>query len=161
MTEKFVLREHYIPDGILHDQDLYEIKLENNELTLSFEVHYYPQDWKAGAEPYKDFTKCHIKCKLSDEKYCESEAELRTCITKKKTYTTQLIPIEEFVDLANEEILRRRKKDFYPGEYIGTGVGANFRMVHIELSFDLKYKRKEYDGCTLNLCTEEIEFVWE
>ena len=38
MTEKFVLSEHYIPDGILHDQDLYEIKLENNELTLSFDI---------------------------------------------------------------------------------------------------------------------------
>ena len=163
MTEKFVLQEHCIPDGILHDQDLYEVKLENNELTLSFEVHYYPEDYTntSFAEKYKDFTKCHIKCKLSDEKYCESEVELRTCINKKKQYITQIVPIEEFVDLANKEILRRRKKDFYPGEYIGTGVGANFRMVHIELFFDFKYKRKEYDGCTLNLHTEEIEFIWE
>ncbi|MDE5604090.1 MAG: hypothetical protein K2I73_00730 [Eubacterium sp.] len=161
MTEKFVLREHFIPDGILHDQDLYEVKLENNVLTLSFEVHCFSDHSASFVEKYKDFTKCHIKCKLSDEQYCESEVELRTCINKKKQYITQIVPIEEFVDLANKEILRRRKKDFYPGEYIGTGVGANFGMVHIELFFDLKYKRKEYDGCTLNLHTEEIEFIWE
>ena len=162
MTEKFVLREHCVPNGILHDQDLYEVKLENNELTLSFEVYYYPQDWIGDfAEKYKDFTKCHIKCKLSDEQYCESTAELCTSINKKKQYTTQIVPIEEFVDLANKEIFRRKKEELYPGEYIGTGVGANFGMVHIELSFDFKYKRKEYDGCTLNLHTDEIEFICE
>lgn len=45
MTEKYIMSEHNIPDGILHDQDLYNISYDGNALTLSFETHFYPQDY--------------------------------------------------------------------------------------------------------------------
>ena len=69
MTEKYIMSENSIPDGMLHDQNLYDISLENNELTLSFDTHFYPQNYTdtSFAEKYKDFTKCHIKCALNDE----------------------------------------------------------------------------------------------
>lgn len=72
MVEKYIMCENDIPDGILHDQYLYDISLQNNEVTLSFEVHYYPQNYSntSFAQKYKDFTKCHIKFKLMyEERY--------------------------------------------------------------------------------------------
>lgn len=45
MTEKYIMSENSIPDGMLHDQNLYDISLENNELTLSFDTHFYPQNY--------------------------------------------------------------------------------------------------------------------
>lgn len=83
MTEKFVLREHYIPDGILHDQDLYEVKLKNGELILTFETHCYNDHNASLVEKYSDFTKCHIRCKFEEDEYFDPEVELRASRNKK------------------------------------------------------------------------------
>ena len=82
MTEKYIISENNIPDGILQDQDLYNVSYHDNVLTLSFETHFYPQDYTDStfAEKYKDFTKCHIKCKLEDELL------IKTIITKVKSF---------------------------------------------------------------------------
>ena len=165
MTEKFVLQEHCIPDGILHDQDLYEIKLENNELTLSFEVHYYPQDYTntSFAEKYKDFTKCHIKCKLSDEKYYESEVVLESSKDKKNIWKIKRIymPISEFAEIANKEMEYRKKKGYWSWEYLDTSVSPNCWVALIDIRIWLKYKGTTYTTCSFKLNTEEIEFIWE
>lgn len=67
MTEKYIMSENNIPDGILNDQDLYNISYHDNVLTLSFETHLFSdQNGNEFCEKYKNFTKCHIKCKLED-----------------------------------------------------------------------------------------------
>ena len=160
MTEKFVLREHYIPDGFLHDQDLYEVKLENNVLTLSFEVHCFSDHSASFVEKYKDFTKCHIRCKFEDDKYFGPEVELKTVRNKKGIYKVKVISISEFAEIANKEIGDRKKKGYWPWEYLYSSVSPSGEA-QIDLSIWIKYKGTEYLGCSINIDTEEIEFVYE
>lgn len=163
MTEKFVLSNHNIPDGILHDQDLYEIKLENDELTLSFESHYYPQDYTdtSFAEKYKNFTKCHIKCILDEEDADSCDVELTSSMNKKYIYKTKVMALSEFAEIANKALEKRKKEGLWLWEYICTSAAANYRTISIDLRMWLKYKGKVYTGCTLNLYTDEIKFIWE
>lgn len=110
MTEKYIMSENNIPDGILHDQDLYNVSYNDNVLTLSFETHFYPQDYTdtTFAEKYKDFTKCHIKCKLEDELFCD--VHLETSIDKNNNYKGKIISVEEFTEIANKEIKNEKRK---------------------------------------------------
>lgn len=161
MTEKYIMSENRIPDGILHDQGLYNVSLNDDVLTLSFETHYYPQDYTdtTFAEKYKDFTKCHIKCKLEDKYFCN--VHLETSLDKNNNYRGKTITVEEFVEIANKQIKRRKEKNYFPWEYLDTAVSPNIRGVSIELSIWLKYKRVVYTDCVLTLDTNEIEYIWE
>ncbi len=161
MTEKFVLSEHYIPDGILHDQDLYEIKLENNELTLSFDISCFEDYIASVAEKYKDFTKCRIKCRFEEDADSCVNVELKSCRQKNGVYKVKVMSLSEFVEIANKEIAYRKKKGYWSWEYIATGVSPNFGLAQIDLFIWIKYKGIVYDNCSLNLDAEEIEFIWE
>ena len=159
MTEKFVLREHYIPDGILHDQDLYEVKVENSELILSFETHCFNDHAASYVEKYKDFTKCHIKCKFEEDKYFGPKVKLKTSRNKKGVYKGKVISISEFAEIANKEIACRENRSWW--EYIVTNVSPNFGCLQIDLSISIKYKGTVYSACSIELETKEIEFIWE
>ena len=43
MTEKYIMSENNIPDGILHDQDLYNISLRLGS-SYAFWLYYYKYD---------------------------------------------------------------------------------------------------------------------
>ncbi len=161
MTEKYIISEHNIPDGILHDQDLYNVSYNDNILTLSFETHFYPQDYTdtTFAEKYKGFTKCHIKCKLEDEMLCD--VHLETAIDKNNNYKGKTISVEEFTKIATKEIKKRKEKNYWSWEYCNTNVSPNIRGLAIELHIWLKYKRVVYTNCIFVLDTNEIEFIWE
>lgn len=163
MVESYLMKEHYIPDGILHDQNLYAIKLENNVLTLSFEIYYYPQNYRDASlvEKYKDFTRCHIKCLLDEEESEYCDAELITVRNKKKVHKTKTMELSEFVDLANKEIGKRNEKGFFPWTYLDTSVSPNCHALSIQLSTWTKYKRTAYSQSSINLYTDKIEFIWE
>lgn len=159
MTEKLVMSENNIPDGILHDQDLYKIELNSKELTLSFETHLFSdQEGIEFCEQYKDFTKCHIKCKLEGEYFCN--AELETALNKKDMYKVKILSVSEFVELANAELKKIKENDFH-WTYLYTYISPGIRSAVIELSIWLKYKGVEYDMCKLELNTDEIEYIWE
>lgn len=163
MTEKYVMNENSIPDGILHDQDLYNVSYSDNVLTLSFETHFYPQDYTdtTFAEKYKDFTQCHIKCRLEDEYFCN--AELKTSINQKNVYRVKSISVAEFINLANLEMKKRKesKKKYNPWGYLNTFVSPDIRQAVITLSVYAKYEGVNYSICNLELNTDEIEFIWE
>lgn len=166
MTEKLIMKDMNIPDGILHDSKLYNVSLENNELTLSFETHYYPEDYTTTefVEKYKDFTKCHIKCKLDkgNIKYSFDDVTFETNPNKKSKYTGLILSVPEFIEIANKEIKKRKEKGYLSWVYLDTVVSPNTRSVKIELStWGWKYKRNDYHTCTLKLFTEEVEFIWE
>ena len=162
MTEKFVLREHYIPDGILHDQELYEVKVENSELILSFETHCYNDHAASYVEKYGDFTKCHIRCKFEEDKYFGPKVKLKTTRNKKDIYKVKVMPLSEFAEIANKEIRDRKKKGCSSWwEYIVTNVAPNFHRLQIDLSIWIKYKGTVYSSCSIELDTKEIEFIWE
>lgn len=159
MIEKFIMSENNIPDGILHDQDLYKIELNSKELTLSFETHLFSdQEGIEFCEQYKDFTKCHIKCKLEDEYFCN--AELETALNKKDMYKVKVLSVSEFVELANAELKKIKDNDFH-WTYLYMYISPGIRSAVIELSIWLKYKGVEYDMCKLELNTDEIEYIWE
>lgn len=115
MTEKYIMSENNIPDGILHDQDLYNVSYNDNVLTLSFETHFYPQDYTdtTFAEKYKDFTKCHIKCRLEDKYFCD--VHLETALDKNNNYKGKIISVEEFTEIANKEKKNEMRKIIGPG----------------------------------------------
>ena len=162
MIEKLVMRENSIPDGILHDQDLYKIELNGKELTLSFKTYYYPQDYTKAefAERYKDFTKCHIKCRLENDCFCS--VTLTSALNKKNSYKGKVLSVAEFVEIANAEMKKREKKGYHPWEYVYTYISPNCRCAIIELSiWSLKYKGTDYGTCLLELDTDEIEYIWE
>lgn len=160
MTEKYIMSENNIPDGILHDQDLYNVSYNDNVLTLSFETHLFSdQKGNEFCEKYKDFTKCHIKCKLEDELFCD--VHLETSIDKNNNYKGKIISVEEFTEIANKEIKKRKEKNYWAWEYSNTNVSPNIRNLAIELHIWLKYKRVVYNSCILVLNTNEIEFIWE
>lgn len=160
MTEKYIMRENYIPDGILHDHDLYNVSIDDNVLTLSFETHLFSDQKGNGfCEKYKNFTKCHIKCRLEDEYFCN--AELKTSFNRKNMYKVKSISIAEFVDLANYEIQKQKGKKCNPWEYLYTYASSNINEAVIELSIYAKYEGVIYSMCNLELNTKEIEFIWE
>ncbi len=156
MTEKYIMRENRIPDGILHDRNLCDISLKENELVLTFKIEYYPQDYTdtTFAEKYKNFTKCHMKCTLGDLYFCN--AVLKTALDENDNFTGKYISVEEFVQLMKNELMNQTS-----AEYIETYVSPNTRIALIELSCYIKYEKKQYDMCTLELNTEEIEYIWE
>lgn len=161
MTEKLILPQNNIPDGILHDQDLYSVSLDDNTLTLSFETHLFP-DHKGNefCERYKDFTKCHIKCRFENEFPFDSCAELKTTADSEMEYKVKMVSISEFAELANAELKKRKKKPSLPWEYLYTYT-SNVRNAVIELSIQANYRGTEYTMCTLQLTTDEIEYIWE
>ena len=163
MTEKLIMKDINIPDGILHDSKLYNVSFENNELILSFEFNYSPEDYTTTefAEKYKDYKTCHVKCKLPDGYLWFHNAYLETSVKKDK-YKARVLSIREFVDFANKEIKKRNQKGGALWDYIHTFVSPNIRTAKIELGiYSSKYKGTVYQSCTLELETEEIEFVWE
>lgn len=162
MTEKFVMSENTIPDGMLHDQDLYKISLENGILTLSFDIFLSREEYgnSAFAKKYFEYKKCHIRCKLRDEAYCE--VNLKSALNKKYRGKMQYLTLKEFADIANKELEKSSKKRGQPWEYLYTYVLPNVNSVKIELCiYDMKYKGVNYSMCTLELETEEIEYIWE
>lgn len=158
MTEKFVMRENNIPDGMLHDQNLYEISLENGVLTLSFNIFLNEEEYKENdfAKKYFEYKKCHIRCRLEDESFCD--ARLEATQNKHGKGKFQYLSIIEFVEIANKEIRERADN---PWEYLYTYVSPNIRSAKIELCADIKYKGTNYSMCTLELETNEIEYIWE
>lgn len=158
MTEKYIMSENKIPYGILHDQNLDDISFRNNELTLSFEIHFYPQNYTdtAFAEKYKDFKKCQIKCTLEDRYFCN--AVLKTTLDKNDNYKAKYLSIEKFAEIAANEINMKNKN---PCEYLNMYISPGINSALIELSVCIKYKRVNYSMCTLELNTKEIEFIWE
>lgn len=161
MTEKFVMSENNIPDGMLHDQNLYEISLKNGVLTLSFNVFLSKEEYGENdfAKKFFEYKKCHVKCRLEDEMFCD--ACLGTTQNKHGRGKFQYLPINEFVEIANKEIKKRTEKDLTPWEYLYTYVSPNIRSAEIELCADMKYNGTNYSMCTLELDTNEIEFIWE
>lgn len=162
MTEKFVMRENRIPDGMLHDQDLYKISLENGILTLSFNIFLSEEEYVENdfAKKYFEYKKCHIRCRLEDESFCD--ARLEATQNKHGSGRFQYLSINEFVEIANKEIRKRTDKGLSSWEYLYTYVSPGIRSAEIELSIrDMKYKGTDYSMCTLELQTKEIEFIWE
>ncbi|MGN0528089.1 MAG: hypothetical protein ACI4XI_03175 [Ruminococcus sp.] len=157
MTEKYIMSKNRIPDGILHDQNLYCVTLDGDVLTLSFKTHFF-SDYAGNefCEKYKDFTKCHIKCKLEDKMFCE--AELKTTCNESNAYNVKIISIAEFANLASAQL---NEQTVNLWEYLDTYVSPNIRGAIINLSICLNYKGTEYSMCGLELNTNEIEFVWE
>lgn len=160
MTEKYIMNENNIPDGILHDQDLYNVSYNDNVLALSFETHLFSdQKGNEFCEKYKNFTKCHIKCRLEDKYFCD--VHLETSLDKNNNYKGKIISVEEFAEIANKEIKKRNEKNYWAWEYSNMNVSPNIRSLAIELHIWLKYKRVVYTNCILVLNTTEIEFIWE
>lgn len=158
MKEKFVLSEHCIPDGILQDQILYDIKLENRELTLSFKIHYCAEDYidTGFAEKYKGFTKCQIKCILKEGEADNAfKAELTTALDNENVFKTKVITLFELVEVANKAIEKSRF------EYLGTDISPNIRGAIVDLMICLEYNGTLYSSCKLQLYTDEIEYIWE
>lgn len=161
MTEKYIMRENSIPDGMLHDQDLYEISLKDGILILSFNIFLSKEEYGDSdfAKKYFEYRKCHIRCKIENEEYCE--VYLKSSLNKKFKGIIQYLSLADFVDIANKEITKRTEKGFHPWEYLYTYVSPNIRSLAIELHIWLKYKRVVYTNCILVLNTNEIEFIWE
>lgn len=161
MTENFVMRENNIPDGMLHDQNLYKISLENGVLTLSFNIFLSKEEYEENdfAKKYFEYKKCHIRCYLEDESFCD--ARLETTQNKHGRGKFQYLSISEFVEIANKEIRERADKGLYLWEYLYTYASPNIRSAKIELCADIKYKGTNYSMCTLELDTNEVEYIWE
>jgi hypothetical protein len=158
MIEKYVMSENDIPDGILHDQNLCNVIFEDNVLTLSFDIKYFDEyDDSEFAQKYKDFTKCHIKCKLKDEYFCS--VMLETSLNKKLEGRSKEISIIEFVKMVNE-YLTSDSKNMLQYLYTYTSPGTNSAIIELS-TCEIKYKRKMYSTCVLNLSTEQIEYIWE
>lgn len=160
MIEKYLMSENNIPDGILHDQSLYNISLEDSLLTLSFETHLFSDMiGNAFCEKYKNFTKCHIKCRLEDEYFCN--VYLWTALNKKMKAKVKLISIPEFVDLVKTEFKSRKQNEYQAWNYIGTSVSPNTKCASVELMISLRYKGVTYSSCHIEINTSQIEFIWE
>lgn len=161
MTEKFVLSENRIPDGMLHDQDLYKISLENGILTLSFNIFLSKEEYGDNdfAKKYFKYKKCHIRCRLGDEMFCD--ARLESAQNKHGRGKFQYLSINEFIEIAGKEIKERADKNLTAWEYLYTYVSPNIRNAKIELCTHIKYKGTDYSMCTLELETNKIEFIWE
>lgn len=155
------MSENSIPDGMLHDQNLYEISLNNGILTLSFNIFLSKEEYKDNdfAKKYFKFKKCHIRCKIENEEYCD--VYLSSFLNKKLKGKIQYLSLADFVDIANKEITKRAEKGLLPWEYLYTYVSPNINNARIELSIDMNYKRTNYLMCTLELETNEIKYIWE
>jgi hypothetical protein len=162
MIEKYIMSENIIPDGILHDQDLYNVALDDDELTLSFNIKFYPNNYTdiSLVQKYKDFKKCHIKCKLQDTLFCS--AMLETSLNKNLEGKSKEISITEFVKIVKDDMQANHRKNANRWQYLYTYTSPNCHIAIIELStYGIKYKRKTYSTCVLELNTDEIKYIWE
>ncbi|MDE6124729.1 MAG: hypothetical protein K2G22_05820 [Eubacterium sp.] len=162
MTEKYIMSENNIPDGMLHDQSLYEISLKYGILTLSFNIFLSKEEYGNSnfAKKYFEYKKCHIRCNLRDESFCNVRFE--TSLDKKGGGKVQYLSINEFIEIAGKEISKRAEKSLHPWEYLYTYVSPDINSSKIELCiYGVKYKGIDYSMCTLELESKEIEYIWE
>lgn len=162
MIEKYIMSENSIPDGMLHDQYLYEISLKNGILTLSFNIFLSQEEYADNdfAKKYFEYKKCHIRCEIEDEEYCE--VYLTSALNKQFKGTIQNLSLTDFVDIANKEITKGAEKGLHPWEYLYTYVSPGINSAKIELCiYDMSYNGTDYSMCTLELDTKEIDYIWE
>lgn len=162
MTEKYIMRENNIPDGMLHDQALYKISLENGILTLSFDIFLSEEEYGNidFAKKYSEYKRCHIRCVLGDDYFCNTRLE--TSSDKNGKGKTAYLSLDDFVEIASKEIKKRAEKEQCPWAYLYTYVSPGISSAKIELSiYDMQYKGTDYSMCTLELETKEIEYIWE
>lgn len=152
MVEKYIMCENDIPDGMLHDQRMYNISFDDNIVTLSFNVQLDKEEYKNSdfARKYFEYKKCHIRFKLKREE--EYNVQLASAINRKGKCKVQYLSFNEFVDAAKEI-------GFW--QYLYTYVSPDIYSAKIVLSIDLKYKGTDYSMCTLEFETDEIEYIWE
>ena len=86
---------------------------------------------------------------------------METSLNKNNNYKGKIISVEEFTEIANKEIKKRKEKNYWAWEYISTNISPNMRSLAIELHIWLKYNSVVYTNCILVLNTNEIEFIWE
>ena len=104
--------------------------------------------------------KSHVSIGILKE--AEPSLSLKTIKkNKNNNYKGKIISVEEFTEIANKEIKKRKEKNYWAWEYISTNISPNMRSLAIELHIWLKYKRVVYTNCILVLNTNEIEFIWE
>lgn len=162
MIEKYVMSENNIPDGMLHDQDLYKISFENNILTLSFNIVLSEEEYGniEFAKEYFNYKKCHIKCKLKDNDF--TDVCLHTLVNRHNKGKFQYLSINEFVELANKEIKNNKVKGWRSIQYLYTYTSPNIHCAKIELCLgEIKYKGMKHSMCTIKLDTDEIYYIWE
>lgn len=143
-TEKYIMSENTIPDGMLHDQNCYNISYENNTVTLSFNIFFNKEEYKDSeyAKKYFDYKKCHIRFKLKYED--NYNVRLETTMNKKSKCKVQYLSFYKFTNIAKS----------CSGEYLYTYVSPGINSAKIELAIDLKYKGTDYSMCTLEFETE-------
>lgn len=152
MTEKFDMSENSIPDGMLHDQKLYDVSFENNIVTLSFNIFLSKEEYKDSgfAKKYFDYKKCHIRFILKYEDTCN--VRLESTMNKKGKCKAQYLSFKDFTDAVKKSCI---------GQYLYTYVSPDINTAKIELAADLNYKGTNYSMCTLEFETDEIEYIWE
>ncbi len=76
--------------------------MESGILALSFDIFLDEKEYKDSdfAKKYFEYKKCHIRCKLGDEMFCE--VYLKTDLDKKGRCKMQYLSIADFAEIAGK-----------------------------------------------------------
>lgn len=102
MFEKLQLSDINIPYGLLHDQRILSVKLADNQLIFSFEIHINEEDYNSSDfyEKYKVFNRCDMIVQMKNDPI--NCFDLVSSVDKRGKFVGLEINIDEFINLINK-----------------------------------------------------------
>lgn len=155
MTERFDLTKLNIPYGVLHDQKLNSVILENNKMIFTFDINIFEQNYydKDFFDKYSAFKHCDMVVELCEEAF--NYFEFSTAFNKYDKKETICLDADDFIDIINHTD---------QSEFIDCYV--SHRSFKIELGINYyntqqKYKKfKKYAICNIELDARSVVWNW-
>ena len=101
MTSEFDMSRIDIPYGILHDQKLINVKIENDKMIFTFDIEIYPQNYTDDFyKQYVGFKHCDMIVDMSEEPF--NYFQFVSCPDAKGKFKGLSLEREEFIDVINK-----------------------------------------------------------
>ena len=154
MIEKFDLDKFNIPYGVLHDQKLESVMVEEHKMIFKFKIEIYKEDLELEIyNKYKDYEYCEMIVEMSEEPF--NYFRLQSCPNNCGKYKGIIFSREDFLDIVNDSI-----------ESTFIECSATYGEFGIELcTMDYqskKYRRKykKYDIFHIVLDAKNVTWKW-
>ncbi len=155
MTEQFDMSSVNYPYGILHDQKLSKVTLDESKMVFTFDIVIYPNNYYDETfRKYENFKHCDMVVEIQDEPY--NDIKFVTNVNGKGKFSGLSVNESEFIDIINNAS---------SAEFVGCSATCcgEFR-IQLAIGFynaKGKYKKyNKYDMCYITLDATTVKWNW-
>lgn len=155
MNTEFDVYGFNLPCGLIHDQKLSNIKIENDTIVLTFDIELYPQNYSDDTvyNQYKDFKHCEMIIEMPE--CSDPNLQFQTTANSKGVFKGIQLEVDDFVDALNNAS---------SAEFVDCYVRCGEVIVDLDVGFydakgDFK-KYKNYIWCVINTEASKLKWNW-